>query len=115
MAQFKKGERQPGAKVFEPGQSGNPNGRPRKIPDLDHLLAEVLGEEVNQDGLTIAQQILQSLVTQAKKGNVRASEVLLERAYGKPKQDIEQKTVIYSVDVSLEEAKEIAKSIKEVV
>lgn len=69
---------------FTKGKSGNPNGRPKKIPDLDKLLAEVLGEEKN--GLTAAQAILKALLYKASKGDVRAAEVLLDRAYGKPKQ-----------------------------
>ena len=40
------------ATEFKPGQSGNPNGRPKKLPELDKLLADVLGEE--KDGLTAA-------------------------------------------------------------
>jgi len=67
---------------FKPGQSGNPNGRPKKIPELNELLAEVLGEE--KDGKTAAQAILAALRAKATKGDVRAAEVLLNRAYGKP-------------------------------
>lgn len=108
---FIKGQTPEGAKVFEPGVSGNPNGRPKKLPDLDQLLADVLGEKAGRKDMTKAEEILRALHLQAKKGNVRAGEVLLERAYGKPKQDIEQKTVIYSVEVSPEEAKQLASDI----
>jgi hypothetical protein len=69
---------------FKPGQSGNPKGRPKKIPAIDELLAEVLGEE--KDGKTAAQVILMALRAKATKGDVRAAEVLLERAYGKVKE-----------------------------
>lgn len=71
---------------FKPGQSGNPKGRPKKLPAIDDLLAEVLGEE---NGNSTAKVILESMVKQAKKGDVRAAELLLERAYGKAKQPIE--------------------------
>lgn len=71
---------------FKPGQSGNPKGQPRKLPEIDKLLAEVLGE---LEGDSVARQILEAMVKQAKKGDVRAAELLLERAYGKPKQPIE--------------------------
>jgi hypothetical protein len=84
---FKKGETPKGAKPFKKGQSGNPNGQPRKLPALDKLLANVLGEE--KDGVTQAEEILKALQKQAKSGNVRAAEVLLERAYGKSKQQHE--------------------------
>jgi hypothetical protein len=72
---------------FKKGQTGNPNGRPRKLPELDKLLADVLGEE--KDGLTAAEAILKALRAKATKGDVRASEILLDRAYGKSKQTID--------------------------
>ena len=72
---------------FKKGQTGNPNGRPRKLPELDKLLADVLGEE--KDGITAGEAILKALRAKASKGDVRAAEVLLDRAYGKPKQSID--------------------------
>lgn len=74
-------------KVLEKGQSGNPAGRPKKLPELDKLLAEVLGEE--KDGMTAADAILKKLRQMATQGNLRAAEILLDRAYGKPKQALE--------------------------
>jgi hypothetical protein len=71
---------------FKKGQSGNPNGRPKKIPELDKLLADVLGEE--KDGVTAAEAILKALRLKATKGDVRAAEVLLDRAYGKSKETV---------------------------
>lgn len=75
------------AKPFKKGQSGNPNGRPKKIPELRELLANVLGDE--KDGKTAAEAILMALRAKAVKGDVRAAELLLDRAYGKAKQEIE--------------------------
>jgi hypothetical protein len=71
-------------KHFKKGQSGNPKGRPLKLPALDKLMADVLGEE--KDGITAGEAILKALRARATKGDVRAAEVLLDRAYGKPKQ-----------------------------
>lgn len=73
--------------TFKKGQSGNPKGRPRKLPDLDHLLAEVLGDE--KDGRTATEAILMKLRSMAVSGNIRAAEVLLDRAHGKAKQAID--------------------------
>ena len=89
---------------FKKGQSGNPKGRPRKLPELDALLAEVLGEE--KDGMTAAEAILKRLLQEAAKGNLRAAEILLNRAYGMPRQRLEHtgedggpiKTVIEFID-----------------
>lgn len=78
------------AKPFKKGQSGNPNGRPRKLPELDKLLANVLGEE--KDGTTAAEAILKALRAKAAKGDVRAAELLLDRAYGKAKQAVDVTT-----------------------
>lgn len=72
---------------FKKGQSGNPAGRPKKIPILDVLLADVLGSE-DKKGVTVAKKILDALSLRAMKGDVRAAEVLLERAWGKVKQPI---------------------------
>lgn len=79
--------RPPKHSQFKPGQTGNPKGRPPKLPDLDILMAEVLGEE--KDGKTAAQAILVALRAKAAKGDIRAAEVLLNRGYGLPKQTVD--------------------------
>lgn len=71
---------------FKPGQTGNPNGRP-KLPDLKEVMAEILGEE--KDGKTAIQAIVAKLRQLAANGNIKAAEVLLSRGYGLPKQQIE--------------------------
>jgi hypothetical protein len=70
-------------------KSGNTKnvGRP-KLPELHTLLANVLGKE-GKDGQTAAEEILNALHARAKKGDTRAAELLLDRAYGKPKQTSE--------------------------
>lgn len=75
---------------YKKGQTGNPKGRPRILPELNKLLAEVLGEE--KDGVAAAQAILMALRAKATKGDVRAAEVLLDRAYGKLKDTVELTT-----------------------
>lgn len=57
------------------------------MPGLDALLADVLGDE--KDGVTAADAILRKLRQMAISGNIRAAEILLERAYGKAKQPVE--------------------------
>jgi hypothetical protein len=71
---------------FKKGVSGNPKGAVKKIPQLDVLLADVLGEE--KDGIEAAKAILMALRSKAVKGDVRAAEVLLDRAYGKASQNL---------------------------
>ncbi len=87
-------------KKMKKGETLNPNGRPRKLPELDKLLADVLGEE--KDGISAAEAILKALRLKAAKGDVRAIEVMLDRAYGKPKQtinaDVTQSITILNID-----------------
>ena len=71
---------------FKKGQSGNPKGRPPKLPEIDALLSKVLGAE--SGNITAAEKMLQALYRKALKGDVRAAEILLDRGYGKVKQDI---------------------------
>jgi hypothetical protein len=73
---------------WKKGQSGNPGGRPKKIPEITRLLADVLGEE-NKEGISIAEQILKAVRNKALEGDIRAFEVLFDRAYGKAKTNIE--------------------------
>lgn len=80
---------------WKKGQSGNPAGRPKKLPELRELLANVLGDE--KDGKTAAEAILMALRAKATKGDVRAAELLLDRAYGKAKQDIDIQANIATV------------------
>jgi hypothetical protein len=49
-------------KPFKKGQSGNPEGRPKKIPEIDKLLADVLGEE--KDGIIEAAKAILRLYAQ---------------------------------------------------
>jgi hypothetical protein len=48
---------------------------------------EETGKE--KDGITAAEAILKALRSKAAKGDIRAAEVLLDRAYGKAKQTLE--------------------------
>jgi hypothetical protein len=93
---FKKGETPKGAIPFVKGKSGNPKGAPRKIPNLDLMLADVLGED--KDGIEAAKAILMAMRSKAIKGDVRAAELLLDRAYGKAKQYVEMQNNVHLPD-----------------
>ena len=76
-------------KHFKNGNDDRRNlkGAPKKIPALDTLLAEILGD-TNNHGIEVARQILLALVAKALKGDTRAAEILLDRAYGKASQNL---------------------------
>jgi len=97
---------------FQKGQSGNPNGRPKKLPELDKLLANVLGEE-NANGITAAEAILMALRHKATKGDIRAAEVLLDRGYGKAKQSIDLNADVTSRFTMIDDIKPVPPPIDE--
>lgn len=67
---------------FQPGQSGNPGGRPRtKL--LSKAAREKLGEVNPASGLTYAEEIALALVREARKGNVWAARELRAWTEGK--------------------------------
>lgn len=72
---------------WKKGETGNPNGRPKKLPALDAIMANVLGQE--KDGVTAAEAIIMKLREMAAKGDIKAAQLLLDRGYGKAKQNID--------------------------
>jgi len=67
-------------KPWQKGQSGNPKGRP-KLPSMKLIMQKVLGEM--KEGKTAAEAVMLAMRGKALKGDVRAAEFLIERAYGK--------------------------------
>ena len=72
---------------WKKGETGNPNGRPKKLPALDLIMANVMGQE--KDGITAAEAIIMKLREMATKGDIKAAQLLLDRGYGKAKQNID--------------------------
>ena len=66
-------------------------GRKGKLPDLVEILNKVLGKE-NPEGKSQAELIIQALTNSAKKGDVKAADLLLNRSYGKVKDSVELST-----------------------
>jgi hypothetical protein len=66
----------------------NRKGRPKKLPKLETLIAEVLSEEKN--GVSGIKAIIMAMSARAiNNKDPRAAELLLERYYGKLKQIIQ--------------------------
>ena len=75
-------------KPIKKGEVKNPKGAPRKLPNLDIILANVLGAE-NAEGKTAAEQIIEAIRRRANAGDVKAANLLLERGWGKVKEKID--------------------------
>jgi hypothetical protein len=88
---------------FKKGESGNPAGRPPVMPDLNKLLAKVLGAERIKDK-TAAEEVLQSLYNEAKAGNVQAIKLLLDRAFGAVPQQVNSNVNLNSVSIGYDDA-----------
>jgi hypothetical protein len=78
-------------KKFKPGESGNPNGQPKKLPNLTEKLVEHLGATGIDD-------LIKKLHALAMQGNVKAIEMLLDRGYGKAKETIDLSTTVAMPD-----------------
>lgn len=76
-------------KPFQPGQSGNPNGRPKSKPFREALDRAIkAASEAGEDGLSL-DDIAKALLVKAKTGDVPAIKELAERYDGKVAQAIE--------------------------
>lgn len=73
----------PIGRPFLPGQSGNPNGRPKKRP-FKEALDRVLKEEgKGEDESSALDEVVRALYTKAKTGDVAAIKEIAERYDGK--------------------------------
>jgi len=88
-------------KQFQPGVSGNFNGRPRLTKITESLREQVAREHPEMPEKTIADVVAQTLVTMALSGDLAAIRELLDRTEGKPKQAID-------LDVSVQDWRSIA-------
>ena len=117
---FEKGITPEGAKPFEPGESGNPNGRPRKYVSLlkeqGYKLSEIndtiqvmmsmdmdeLSDVYKNPKATVLEKTIANAMNKSlQKGSLYSLDTLLTRVYGKPKEqmDIQQDTRIEVVFV----------------
>lgn len=70
---------------FQPGQSGNPNGRPKSKPFADALKAALKAMGDDKEAL---QSVANSLVVKARSGDVAAIKEIADRLDGKVPQGL---------------------------
>lgn len=77
-------ERRVIGRPFQPGQSGNPGGRPKAVKKLAEACREFLESE-GGDGKTKLEEVLHALYMRATaEGDPTAAKALLDRGWGTP-------------------------------
>lgn len=109
---------------WKPGQSGNPKGKPKGIPNSKTRLRRLL--ELTEDlknpvtgdieGFTVAEQLDMQQIIKARRGDTMAYKTILDRLEGKPEQSVDvtsagEQINTGVVDVAL--AKEFADYLKD--
>ncbi len=85
---------------FKPGQSGNPAGRPKGVPNTKTRLQRILNlieEHKNPvtgelEKFTVAELLDMQQVIKARKGDTKAYQILLDRLEGRPQQSVDMTT-----------------------
>jgi hypothetical protein len=75
-------------KGFQPGVSGNPNGRPRTAK-FSEAARQLLAEIDARTGETNAECLVRHCFKKAMRGSVRHTDLMLAYAEGRPKQGLE--------------------------
>lgn len=73
--------------AFKPGQSGNPNGRPKRTAEELDLVSAC--RDKSSSALEIMEHIM--LNGENERNRLAAAQAIIERGYGKPVQPIEAK------------------------
>jgi hypothetical protein len=69
-------------KPYQPGESGNKAGRP--VSDIRNAIREAISKPSGKHDTTL-EAIIDRMIKMSMKGSIKATELLLSYAYGKPK------------------------------
>jgi hypothetical protein len=106
---------------YQKGQTGNPNGRPRKfvclLKDMGYTKQDInttiqnmmamsiseLAEVFKDDNATVLEKTIANAIKRGiEKGTLYSMETLLTRVYGQPKQEIESKNENLNKNIQVE-------------
>lgn len=97
---------------WKKGQSGNPNGAPKKAWRWSEVLRSV-AEKIDRSGKEFKELAAEALLKEAMKGNIAALRELGDRLEGKPRQSIEitplEEKKVMSLDVAFRAAEVLKK------
>lgn len=79
------------ATQFKPGESGNLKGRPKRDWTWSGELQKAV-EKAEKSGKTLKEIVANSLIHQAKRGNIQAQKELMNRMDGMPQASVDLTT-----------------------
>ena len=74
------------------GEVRNPNGRPKGSKNKSTIFKEMLASKLNGN-LTVQEELITKLYEAMKDGDLKAIDLILNGAYGKDKQVVEQTNI----------------------
>jgi hypothetical protein len=107
--------------TFEKGKSGNPKGRPKGSQSISTILKKMLELDVdyidlegNRQTITAKEAIATNMILTATRASklenrLKATDMIIDRIEGKPKQYIEQRDIAQTNEEAINQLKEIAK------
>ena len=100
---------------WQPGQSGNPAGRPKLGNSLAEKVRDALQENAGKEGYTTLDALLDVLKKAALAGDMQAINMLFDRGYGKPGESLKLEGPIPEEEepVTTEELEELLRLRKE--
>lgn len=113
---------------FKPGESGNPNGRPKgklnfdtrvdmAIEELSRRLVKIHNRKyknkITEDDVDIEGDIFMQLLNKARNGNDRMLDSYLDRRHGKAMQSLKVGGIIGNVAVSEENVEKVTAEVDE--
>lgn len=90
--------------VFKPWQSWNPKGKPPWTRSVETLFRDAI-EKIAKDNpevKDVERELIITLLAKAKKWDMRALEMYLDRLYGKPKQSTDITSKWDKIDVVIQ-------------